>query len=397
MKAKSAALFFGSGISIASGAPRVDEITKNLLEKQWTRETNRTYGKRRADSVCDPGEALANQAQDFLKILFWQIRDHLLAKEEREPNYEDLFSAARQLFEDEIAEITNPMLEGSIEAVRLASAHLYNRYPDECGNRFATLADHSTDLIQSVVAQMLRTNLQRKNLEKIAELAKAIGHVDIFTLNHDLLVEEELANAKVKVSDGFGKANGGMTEFSWDWDTAQAKVDLFKLHGSINWHLVREPKQDIACRIGTDFESCRNRDGKLIRPLTTTPLFLTGTIVKERAYGQALFGDLFRKFHDVLEQHRTLICCGYGWSDKGINTRLDQWLRNGKENRLVVLHGHGGEPLQKKSFWLNRWELLHKAKKAVVIEKWLPQIKIDQLADFITDPVFAPQCVDRKL
>ena len=334
---------------------------------------------------------MADQAQDFLKIIFWQIRDHLLAKEKREPNYEDLFSAARQLFEDETAEITNPMLEGSIEAVRLMSAYLYNRYPDEWGNRFATLADHSTDLTQSVVAQMLRANVQRKDLEKISELAKAVGHLDIFTLNHDLLVEEELASAKVKFSDGFGKTNGGMTEFSWDWNTAQAKVDLFKLHGSINWHIVREPKQDIACRIDNDFESCRNRKGKLIRTLTTTPLFLTGTIVKERAYGQALFGDLFRKFHDVLEQHRTLICCGYGWSDKGINTRLDQWLRNGRENRLVILHAQRGEPLEKKSFWINRWDAQHKAKKVVVIEKWLPQVKIDQLAKFITDPIVVPK------
>jgi len=214
-----------------------------------------------------------------------------------------------------------------------------------------------------------------------------MGHVDIFTLNHDLLVEEELTSAKIKFSDGFGRKNGGMTEFSGNWDHARARVNLYKLHGSINWHIVREEKRDVACRIDSDFANCRNRDGQLIRTLTITPQFLTGTIVKERAYGHSLFGDLFRKFHDVLAQHHTLICCGYGWSDKGINTRIDQWLRDATENRLIILHGKEGEPLEQKNFWVNRWQRYHKAKKFVVIPKWLSQVRLNQLAKFVTDRV----------
>ncbi len=337
--------------------------------------------------MYDAGEIQGDQAQDFLKIIFWAIRDHLLAKEQREPNYEDLYSATRQLFEDEIAEITNPLLEGSIAPIRTASAYLHGRYSNACGgNSFATLADHSADLIQCVVGQMLRTDLKRKDLDKISAVAKTLGHVDIFTLNHDLLVEEELTSAKIKFCDGFGRKNGGMTEFSGDWDQTRARVNLYKLHGSINWHIVREPKRDVACRIDSDFASCRNRDGQLIRTLTVTPQFLTGTIVKERAYGHSLFGDLFRKFHDVLAQHHTLICCGYGWSDKGINTRIDQWLRDAIENRLVILHGNEGEPLEQKNFWVNRWQRYQKAKKFVVIPKWLSQVRLDQMTKFIADP-----------
>jgi hypothetical protein len=79
-----------------------------------------------------------------------------LAREGRLPNYEDLFSAALQIFEDETAAITNPLLSESIASIKGASTHLHSRYSKECdGNRFASLALYSTHLIQSVVSTLL--------------------------------------------------------------------------------------------------------------------------------------------------------------------------------------------------------------------------------------------------
>jgi hypothetical protein len=386
MKSLSAAFLFGSGISLASKAPTVQRITKAILTEKWTKHTTGVFVPRRENEIFNPGEGTSDQVQDFLKIVHETIADHLLAREGRPTNYEDLFSAAIQIFEDEIAEITNPLLAESIASIRRSSAYLHSRYSDaQGGNRFATLAKDSTDLIQSVVCQQLSSGIERKELDLISAASQSLGHVDIFTLNHDLLVEEELDNAKIGFTDGFGKKDGGIRQFSWEWNRSRSTVHLFKLHGSINWHLCRKGNVDVACRIDRNFESCRDGEGKLVRTLTTTPLFLTGTMVKERSYGHSLFGELFREFHDVLAKHRTLICCGYGWSDKGINTRIDQWLRDAPENRLVILHGKGGEPLEAKSFWVTRWQKYRKAKKVVLVPKWLSGVTLKELLPFVTD------------
>jgi hypothetical protein len=235
MKTRSAAFLFGSGISLLSKAPTVQTITKSLLDEKWTKNSTGSYSTRRPDAMPDRGEAEADQAQDFLKIVQSAIEDHLSTREGRPVNYEDLFSAAKQIFEDEAAEITNPLLAGSIATIKASSAYLYNRYSGAFDdNRFATLAKDSTDLIQSVVCQRLTAGIERQGLGIISAAAKAFGHVDVFSLNHDLLIEEELKQTQTTFTDGFGKRNGEMTEFSWAWDRSKAKVHLFKLHGSIN-------------------------------------------------------------------------------------------------------------------------------------------------------------------
>jgi hypothetical protein len=66
--------------------------------------------------------------------------------------------------------------------------------------------------------------------------------------------------------------------------------------------------------------------------LDPKPLFLTGTTVKEQLYGVSLVCELFAEFRTRLRDHHKLVCCGYGWSDKGINIRLRQLLYDAPQN-----------------------------------------------------------------
>lgn len=99
-------------------------------------------------------------------------------------------------------------------------------------------------------------------------------------------------------------------------------------------------------------------------------MFLTGTTVKEQAYGVGLVGEIFSKFREVLSNHHTLICCGYGWGDKGINIRLGQWLRDAKENRIIILHGGSKDEILGKRFWYWRWQEYAAAGKVVLVPRW---------------------------
>jgi hypothetical protein len=332
------------------------------------------------------GEVEAKLAQDFLKLVTLAIEPHLLSHEGRLSHYEDLYSAAQQILQDETTEVTNPVIGKFVEAIKASSAFLHLNYESSVdGNRFATLVQHSTILIQSVVCHRLTDGVKLAGLELISEMAKATGSLDIISLNHDLLIEEELKRTGTTYTDGFNTPQVGMTQFSGAWEESLATVRLYKLHGSINWHLIREVDLDMVCRIDTTLSDCRNRDGQRINPLTTTPLFLTGTGVKEQEYGVSLFGDIFFGLHECLKRHHTLICCGYGWSDKGINIRLEQWLRNERRNKVVILHNDPNVELSELKFWRNRWDRFIKAGKIEVIPKWLTECMVGDLETLIKD------------
>jgi hypothetical protein len=112
-------------------------------------------------------------------------------------------------------------------------------------------------------------------------------------------------------------------------------------------------------------------------------MFLTGTTVKEQAYGVSLFGEFFAAFHDYLNAHHTLICCGYGWADKGINIRLHQWLRNAEANRVVILHNDPEDILAHRRFWRFKWDRFEKAAKIIVIKKWLNECSLTDLEPWL--------------
>jgi hypothetical protein len=66
----------------------------------------------------------------------------------------------------------------------------------------------------------------------------SIDKIDVFTLNHDTLIEQELRDATVDFTDGFELKTD--TCDYWDVDAfthPKHRIRLGKLHGSVDWHL----------------------------------------------------------------------------------------------------------------------------------------------------------------
>lgn len=376
------AFFFGSGISFASGAPGVGAITNSLLQDRWIAHTDSRFYPRPADYEGDPRDA--DRAQEFLRRIKRQIEPHLQAREQRAAHYEDLFGALRQIVQDEMVEVSNPLIADTVAAIRAGTADLVTgqrAHIDD--NAFASLADRASELIQWAVAFGLSRARVPRGLAVIGEIAKHVRDVDIFTLNHETLIEAQFDSDGVAYFDGFGEQQGDARIFDGSWPDSMA-VRLFKLHGSLDWYRFRFPGWDQYARVTADVDHARDADGKLLNLLQPTPMFLTGTTVKEQAYGHGLVGELFVRFRERLSRHRTLICCGYGWSDKGINIRLDQWLRDARENRVVLLHPGTEREVTASRFWTFRWEQFRKAGKVVVVPKWLSDCTSADLAPFVT-------------
>jgi hypothetical protein len=379
MNAERFSFLLGAGISRPSGGPTVEDITRRVLNGRWESGTDTAFWPRKPDEASDQESV---KAQQLIRILHAQIEQHIREKEQRLPNYEDYFAALLQVVQDETGEIINPMVRDNVARLRQASEHLHvggedhiYKYP------FASLADRATVLIQHAALQCLHPLKKPVGLGLLGEVVQRASRADIFTLNHDLLVERELTAASIPFTDGFGEKDGDVRPFAWAWDTFTGPVHLLKLHGSIDWYRVRHDHSGIDqfVRMSGSRIDPKDGSGRRLSPLDVIPNFLTGTSVKEQSYGVSLFGDIFEHFRRRLRETNILICSGYGWGDKGINTRIRQWLYDAFENRVIVLHGADGEPLERKRFWYWYWDDFIKCGKVIHISKWLCDCTFDDI------------------
>jgi hypothetical protein len=378
------AFFVGSGISLNSKAPTVDNITKQVLESAWQAHSDwRFYPLADCEGIESSG--LAANAQNLIRLVHDLIEGHIIQREMRYPNYEDYFACLKQIVQDETCEIVNPLIARNVDQLKASAAgeylpiraHIYN-------NRFASLAERSTELIQWIVFHALRNLQEPVGLDIFSDAAKEFTEMDIFSLNHDLLIESQLEKRNVPYADGFGEQDGDAILFNWSWNDGATPVRLFKLHGSVDWFLFRFPQRgvDQYAKLRKSLDYSKNAQGESFEPLEIVPSFLTGTTVKEQAYGYSLYGELFEQFRNRLRNHHTLVFSGYGWGDKGINIRLNQWLRDRRENRIVILHGNGEDDIRRKRFWYWEFEKYHAENKVKVVPKWLSQCTVEELQNY---------------
>jgi hypothetical protein len=149
-----------------------------------------------------------------------------------------------------------------------------------------------------------------------------------FTTNYDTLLEDALALHKKVVCDGF---SGGAVGF-WNADkefsnavTDSNTYQLYKLHGSIDWH--RDDKLGLVrARYGTKYLS--NPANIMIYPQAT----------KYVETQKDPFASLFLGLRKTLMngQQNTLITCGYSFGDDHINAEIESALRS-ESNQTTVL------------------------------------------------------------
>ena len=183
------ALFVGSGISLDSDAPDVDTITNEVLESPWYAHTDWKFYPVPKDEGLE-SYGLAKNAQILIRLINDQIKNHLLVREGRLPNYEDHFACLKQVIQDETGDIINPLISKDIEYLKASSASQYlETKPHIDQNRFVSLAERASDLIQCIVYHALQKVDKPVRLELLTDAVQAFDEVDIISLNHDLLIE----------------------------------------------------------------------------------------------------------------------------------------------------------------------------------------------------------------
>lgn len=395
MKTVQAAFFFGSGISIPSGMPSVYQISKAVSDEEWHLHTDGSFLPGPNPNPLIP-DAVTPVVKAFLAKVADCAADYLaeLARPAagRKPHYEDLFSLAEQALRPETDHVPNLAAVEFLRRLRRETASLHCGFKGGSvgGDGFVGLASSACDFLHWVVHHKLQAGgKERRGLGLISEIASSVASLDVFTLNHDLLVERQLkADGITSLETGFDDRSHG--EFSvyrsgWWADTKQSreKVRLFKLHGSLNWWLYEFPgwARQYAAPDGDPFHS-KDQGGRLVHPVEWKAAFLSGTIVKELHYGVGLWAELFAAFRLHLANHTHLICCGYGFGDTGVNQRLVQWMHDRLDgsNRLVILTPDSPENyLSDKPYWLVR---LYEEGRVVFVPRYLEKCKLGDLSPY---------------
>jgi hypothetical protein len=388
---KQAAFFFGSGISFPSKMPSVYDITKSALAEDWHFHTDQCFYPGRHPGAPAP-DAVTVAAKGFLTKVNECAADYLTDlsrhRVSRKPHYEDWFSLAEQASRLATDYTPNLAVVEFLRCLRRETAQYhcgFDRGPVGVDG-FVGLATIACDFLHWVVHHNLnRASGSRHGLGLISETANAVDALDIFTLNHDLLVENQLKDDGIAdVEAGFDDKNHGKFSVFGGWSKIRRKkVRLFKLHGSLNWHLYDFPNWARQYAIPqNDLWHSTDENGNLVRPVEGKAAFLSGTIVKEQRYGLGLWGELFSNFREHLSRHTHLICCGYGFGDPGINHRLEQWVddRLDGSNRLVILAPGSPEKfLADKPLWLHR---LFEQKRVLFVGAYLENCTLDQIAGY---------------
>lgn len=189
------------------------------------------------------------------------------------------------------------------------------------------------------ITQQLVSDWTRFDLAQATQLLSPIRDVlnkpdnlklNIFSLNYDLIFEQAFNTTTYKLLDnGFSEKDvSGAKIMYWahDFDNAlsTAKINLFKLHGSLDWEYnnIEEEifiKQDVA-------------DGR-------EPLIIFGSYSKMLSFDPFLY--ILSTFRNLLEEATIFVVIGYSFHDKYINNMIIQQLsrdtQDGIPKKMLVV------------------------------------------------------------
>jgi hypothetical protein len=145
--------------------------------------------------------------------------------------------------------------------------------------------------------------------------------VKVFTTNYDLVIESALDQAGIRFNDGFtGTLTRTFEPASFDETVfvrlaehrsqvvpIQEAVDLYKVHGSINWRFAKSPDGDSVVQQRSE------QTGDEVAVIYPTPQ-------KESDVLGYPYADLFRALGDaLLTPEAALLVVGYGFGDAHVN------------------------------------------------------------------------------
>jgi len=342
---------FGSGLSLKAGYPSTSKITENVISgKNVFRHTDGNYyfGQSPMSHTGFPEEYLS-RILIFLNRVKVESDLYYFPFPDRSTNYEDLYYICNQINDSESFNYDNPIVQSFVDKILPDIKSLFDKRRSEIKGTW-NLLDLTSEAMNYIVDTAW--HLLNKDVAEINYLSflkqcydkDDYSNIYIFTLNHDTLLEQYFSSNTISIQDGFSEPINDVRY--WDqklFNESKERISLIKLHGSVNWFRYNPEENPQTVQIGIplewDFWHTTNPKGELQYPIDGRPMFLAGTFNKMLHYNYGIWYTLQRYFYEVLNNDLDLIIvCGYSFSDKGINTRLIEWMDGNSQNRILIIH-----------------------------------------------------------
>ncbi len=375
----------GSGVSIPAKMPSVSYITDKVLSGPGVmRHTNENYyfGPSLYAHVGFPDEYIY-RVVTFLQRLSIEIKEYYTSSPERVVNYEDLFYVAAQIHDSEVGEYDNPIVQAFVDKILPDITPLLAAQECEIRKQWQLheLAQEATNYIRDIVWHLLTNepgDLHYLRLVREACQQATILSLELFSLNHDTVIEQCLDGCGVRYTDGFGQPINAVRYWSPEmFEDPSYNVRLFKLHGSVNWflfepHATSWKNEPVGIALNGDIWHTNNPDGQLQLPVDGRPVLLAGTFNKMLQYTKGIYANLFYRMYRALFDTELLIVCGYGFGDKGINTRIVEWAYSSEQNVMVVIHAEPDSLKARARGSISKnWDKWLQSNRLVLIQKWI--------------------------
>lgn len=165
-------------------------------------------------------------------------------------------------------------------------------------------------------------------LTPFAELLKETNdeayHINLFTLNYDLVFEKVFnKNSEFPVNTGFN--SDGVWDEEW-FDSEDAKINLSKIHGSLDWYL----NEDDTCCLA-NHEIAFNP----LNPEERKPHIILG--FEYKLFSVDPFFTLLQKFIQKLKSSKLLVVIGYSFFDNYLNNIIIRHLNRNENARVLIV------------------------------------------------------------
>jgi len=297
---------------------------------------------------------------------------------EHTPNYEDIYYVLRQIKDSYLLEFENPAVISLIDEL-FADTKWEKK-------KFKETINEAIRLIESIVWQSIDISIEKSSqFDLINSISTHLNLDTILSLNHDLVLEKWLQSKGIVFDDGFHIDNKKLPEWK-GFKNEKGILKLCKVHGSIDWfdfqienpnsyrNLVKLPHNHYA-------ETINGIDGSFKYPNSGTPSILIGTFNKMLGYLSGIHELLFEELKSEINKSEIIIVSGYGFGDKGINTRLLHWLYQDYSKKMIIIHPDRASLIENSrgSFKNNIMPSQSKHPKVELIEKKFEDVEIEEI------------------
>lgn len=374
----SIAFLFGAGISIPSKMPSTDFITQKIFSGQGVvRGAAEDYFFDDPSKYdYDPYQQYIPRITTFLKSLSRELEEYY-NDSNATINYEDIYYLVDFIRKNLYGVEKNP-----------AFKYLLKNF-EKVFNDLSTPIDpliNSTVTIEILLNEVIRyleysviilLSKQPENYDGVSFFKDLLSdteysNINLYTLNHDLMIENFFQSLGSEYCDGFESEENGYRFWKRSLFNNSNRINFYKIHGSVDWYYY-DPDSWVDRRVCKCSAKVLWRDPR-------KPILLIGTYNKLAKYIESIYLDLFCLFHQTLYLNDTVIIIGYSFGDKAINEKLFDWVLQDK-NKMIIIDPNVDD--LKDKIWpvlFNEWD---KKEKIIPIKEYSEFISWSKIKEYL--------------